>query len=137
MVQVLKEFSQYIPNKLIKLKLLEKGEFVEQSFTISEDFQKRPQELKKVTNNYFLIAYKKLGVNGTDYLGVRNEEFSISSFELFDVDSEQDILSAGFSYNFNKKTTFLINFQRIGYNNELHSSSFRFNQFFALLQLRF
>ena len=85
----------------------------------------------------FLIAYKKLGVNGTDYLGVRNEDFSISSFELFDVDSEQDILSAGFSYDFNKKTTFLINFQRIGYNNELHSSSFRFNQFFALLQLRF
>ena len=48
--------------------------------------------------------YKKLGVNGTDYLGVRNEDFSISSFELFDVDLEQDILSAGFSYYFNKKT---------------------------------
>ena len=60
MVLVLKEFSQYIQNKLIKLKLLEKVEFVEQNFTISEDFQKRPQELKKVTNNYFLIAYKIL-----------------------------------------------------------------------------
>ena len=85
----------------------------------------------------FLIAYKKLGINGTDYLGVRDEDFSISSFELFDVDSEQDILSAGFSYDFNKKTTFLINFQRIRYEDMLHLSSFRFNQFFALLQLRF
>ena len=94
-------------------------------------------ELELFKKFNFLIAYKKLGVNGTDYLGVRNEDFSISSFELFDVDSEQDILSVGFSYDFNKKTTFLINFQSIGYNNELHSSSFIFNQFFALLQLRF
>ena len=85
----------------------------------------------------FLIAYKKLGVNGTDYLGVRNEDFSISSFELFDVDSKQEILSAGFSYDFNKKTTFLINFQRIGYDNMSDLNSFSFNQFFALLQLRF
>ena len=43
-----------------KIEVIRKVEFAEQNFTISEDFQKRPQELKKVTNNYFLIAYKIL-----------------------------------------------------------------------------
>jgi len=80
---------------------------------------------------------KKLAVDGVDYLGVRDHNFRISSFDLFRVDSDQDILSLGFSYDFNKKTTFLINAQRIRFVDKLNLASYSFNQIFALIQLKF
>ena len=94
-------------------------------------------EIEILNKLFFLLAYKKLAVDGVDYLGVRDHNFRISSFDLFRVDSDQDILSLGFCYDFNKKTTFLINAQRIRFVDKLNLASYSFNQIFALIQLKF
>ena len=94
-------------------------------------------EIEILNKLFFLLAYKKLAVDGVDYLGVRDHNFRISSFDLFIVDSDQDILSLGFSYDFNKKTTFLINAQRIRFEDKINLASYSFNQIFALIQLKF
>ena len=84
-----------------------------------------------------LMAYKRLAVTGNDYLSVRDSDFSISSFELFDVNSKQEIISAGMMYSFNKKTSFMLNYQLVNFTDLMNNSSFDFNQFFALIQLKF
>ena len=84
-----------------------------------------------------LMAYKRLAVTGIDYLSVRDNDFSISSFELFDVNSKQEIISAGMMYSFNKKTSFMLNYQLVNFTDLMNNSSFDFNQFFALIQLKF
>ena len=84
-----------------------------------------------------LMAYKRLAVQGRDYLSVRNGDFTISSFNLFDVNHIQQIASAGIMYSFNEKTSFMVNYQLVKFENLMSNVSFDFNQIFALIQLKF
>ena len=84
-----------------------------------------------------LAAYKRLAVKGKDYLAVRDGDFTITSFNLFDANHIQQIASAGIMYSFNEKTSFMVNYQLVTFENLMTTSSFDFNQIFALIQLKF
>ena len=84
-----------------------------------------------------LMAYKRLAVQGRDYLAVRDGDFTITSFNLFDANHIQQIASAGIMYSFNEKTSFMLNYQLVKFENLMSNVSFDFNQIFALIQLKF
>ena len=54
-VLALKEYSQFIQNKLIKLMLRKKVKSGELNFIILEDFPRKHQGLKRVQNNSILV----------------------------------------------------------------------------------
>ena len=85
----------------------------------------------------FLAAFKRLAVKGRDYLSVRDADFQITSFNLFDANHLQQIVSGGIMYSFNAKTSFMLNYQLVKFENLMSNSSYDFNQVFALIQLKF
>ena len=74
---------------------------------------------------------------GLDYLPIRNEDFSIESFNTFQCDLIHEINSFGMAYDFNKKSSVLLNYQILNFEDNLLANEFSINQFFVLVQIKF
>ena len=86
---------------------------------------------------YLLFGHKNIISNGVDYLPVRDQSFSISSFNKWESDLNQKINSLGLMYKFNDNSSLLVNYQSMSYNDNLSDINFRINQFFILVQIKF
>ena len=93
--------------------------------------------MEAIKNFYLIFGYKSINASGIDYLSVRNDDFIISSFDKLQLDINQKISSFGLKYNFNKKSSLLLNYQEMKFSNNLLDSNFKINQFFILVQIRF
>ena len=74
---------------------------------------------------------------GLDYLPIRNEDFSVESFNAFQCDLVHEINSFGMAYNFNKKSSVLLNYQILNFEDKLLNNEYIINQFFVLVQIKF
>ena len=94
-------------------------------------------EFEILTNLSILSSYKRLMSKGLDYLPIRNEDFSIESFNAFQCDLIHEINSFGMAYDFNKKSSVLLNYQILNFEDNLLANEFSINQFFVLVQIKF
>ena len=94
-------------------------------------------EMEAIKNFYLIFGYKSINASGIDYLSVRNDDFIISSFDKLQLDINQKISSFGLKYNFNKKSSLLLNYQEMKFSNNLLDSNFKIDQFFILVQIKF
>ena len=72
-----------------------------------------------------------------DYLPIRSNDFTIESYNSFQCDLVHEINSLGLAYDFNKKSSVLINYQILNFNDKILDNSFSINQFFVLVQIKF
>ena len=84
-----------------------------------------------------LYGYKEIKSKGLDYLSVRDNNFTISSFDKFETDMNHTINSIGLKYDFTKRSSLLLNYQYVKCNYEMSNLSFIINQFFILAQIKF
>ena len=94
-------------------------------------------EFEFIDKFYLLFGHKNIISNGVDYLPVRDQSFSISSFNKWESDLTQKINSLGLLYKFNDNSSLLVNYQSMSYNDNLSDINFRINQFFILVQIKF
>ncbi len=94
-------------------------------------------EFEVLKNLSILSSYKRLFSNGLDYLPIRNNDFTIESYNAFECDLVHEISSLGIGYDFNKKSSVLINYQILNFTDKLFNNSFSINQFFVLVQIKF
>ena len=94
-------------------------------------------EFEILTNLSILSSYKRLMSKGLDYLPIRNEDFSIKSFNAFQCNLVHEINSFGMVYDFNKKSSVLLNYQILNFEDNLLANEFSINQFFVLVQIKF
>ena len=94
-------------------------------------------ELEILKNLSFLSSYKRLFSNGLDYLPIRSNDFTIESYNAFQCDLVHEINSLGLAYDFNKKSSVLINYQILNFSDKILDNSFSINQFFVLVQIKF
>ena len=94
-------------------------------------------EFEFIDKFYLLFGHKNIISNGVDYLPVRDQSFSISSFNKWESDLNQKINSLGLMYKFNDNSSLLVNYQSMSYNDNLSDINFRINQFFILVQIKF
>ena len=90
-----------------------------------------------IKNFHFLYGYKAINSRGLDYLSVRDNNFTISSFEKFEIDMNHTVNSIGLKYDFTKRSSLLLNYQHVKCNYEMSNLSFIINQFFILAQIKF
>lgn len=88
-------------------------------------------------NFHLLFGHKNIISKGVDYLPVRDQNFSISSFNKWESDLNQKISSVGLMYEFNDNSNLLVNYHSMNYNDNLSDINFRINQFFILVQIKF
>ena len=62
---------------------------------------------------------------------------SRSSTMAFQCDLVHEINSFGLAYDFNKKSSVLINYQILNFSDKILDNSFSINQFFVLVQIKF
>ncbi|MEJ6753613.1 MAG: hypothetical protein QNK57_00375, partial [Flavobacteriales bacterium] len=86
---------------------------------------------------HLLYGYKEIKSKGLDYLSVRDNNFTISSFDKFETDMNHTINSIGLKYDFTKRSSLLLNYQYVKCNYEMSNLSFIINQFFILAQIKF
>ena len=86
---------------------------------------------------HLLYGYKEIKSKGLDYLAVRDNNFTISSFDKFETDMKHTINSIGLKYDFTKRSSLLLNYQYVKCNYEMSNLSFIINQFFILAQIKF
>jgi hypothetical protein len=94
-------------------------------------------EFEILKNLSVLSSYKRLFSYGLDYLPIRNTDFSIESYNAFQCDLIHEISSFGLAYDFNKKSSVLINYQILNFSDKILDNSFSINQFFVLVQIKF
>jgi hypothetical protein len=94
-------------------------------------------ELEILKNLSVLSSYKRLFSNGLDYLPTRSNDFTIESYNAFQCDLVHEINSLGLAYDFNKKSSVLINYQILNFSDKILDNSFSINQFFVLVQIKF
>ena len=94
-------------------------------------------DLEFLENFYLMFGYKNIHSKGIDYLPIRNNNFSISSYNKFESDMNQKINSVGLKYNFNDNSSLLLNYHSMNYNNKLSDLNFKINQIFILAQIKF
>ena len=94
-------------------------------------------ELEIIKNLHLLYGYKSINAQGLDYLSVRDDNFTISSFHKIEINMNQNISSIGLKYDFTKKSSLILNYQNIRCNYEKSELSFIINQFFILAQIKF
>ena len=94
-------------------------------------------ELEILKNLSVLSSYKRLFSNGLDYLPIRSSDFTIESYNAFQCDLVHEINSFGLAYDFNKKSSVLINYQILNFSDKILNNSFSINQFFVLVQIKF
>ena len=94
-------------------------------------------ELEIIKNLHLLYGYKSINAQGLDYLSVRDDNFTISSFHKIEINMNQNISSIGLKYDFTKKSSLILNYQNISCNYEYSELSFIINQFFILAQIKF
>mgnify|MGYP001275420469 CR=1 FL=1 len=94
-------------------------------------------ELEIIKNLHLLYGYESINAQGLDYLSVRDDNFTISSFHKIEINMNQNISSIGLKYDFTKKSSLILNYQNIRCNYEKSELSFIINQFFILAQIKF
>ena len=94
-------------------------------------------ELEILKNLSVLSSYKRLFSFGLDYLPIRSNDFTIESYNAFQCDLVHEINSLGLAYDFNKKSSVLINYQILNFSDKILDNSFSINQFFVLVQIKF
>jgi hypothetical protein len=90
-----------------------------------------------IKNLHLLYGFKSINTHGIDYLSVRDDNFTISSFQKFEINMNQDVSSIGLKYDFTEKSSLILNYQNIRCNYENSDLSFIINQFFILAQIKF
>ncbi len=94
-------------------------------------------ELEMIKNLHLLYGYKSINAQGLDYLSVRDDNFTIASFQKIEINMNQNVSSIGLKYDFTKKSSLILNYQNIRCNYEKSELSFIINQFFILAQIKF
>ena len=94
-------------------------------------------EFQIINNLSILASHKRLKSKGLDYLPIRNEDFSIESFNAFNCDLVHEINSFGIAFDFSKKSSVLLNYQILNFKDNLLASEYVVNQFFVLVQIKF
>ena len=94
-------------------------------------------EFEILNNLSILSSYKRLFSEGLEYLPIRNNDFTIESYNAFQCDLVHEINSFGIGYDFNEKSSLLINYQILNFSDKLLDNSFSINQFFVLVQIQF
>lgn len=94
-------------------------------------------ELEIIKNLHLLYGYKSINAQGLDYLSVRDDNFTISSFQKIEINMNQNVSTIGLKYDFTKKSSLILNYQNIRCNYENSELSFIINQFFILAQIKF
>ena len=94
-------------------------------------------EFEIFNNLSILSSYKRLFSEGLEYLPIRNNDFTIESFNAFQCDLVHEINSFGIGYDFNEKSSVLLNYQILNFSDKLLENSFSINQFFVLVQIQF
>lgn len=95
-------------------------------------------DIEVVEDLFLLVGVKRLNASGTDYLPVRFEDdFSISSYNLYSANLSEQIRALGLKYNFSKKSSLMLNYQLIEREDLLNNISFSTNQIFVLIQITF
>ena len=94
-------------------------------------------EFEVLKNLSFLSSYKRLFSSGIDYLPIRDNDFTINSFVAFQCNLVHQINSFGVAYDFNRKSSILLNYQMLNFKDNLSNNEFGINQFFVLVQIKF
>ena len=94
-------------------------------------------EFEIFNNLSILSSYKRLFSEGLEYLPIRNNDFTIESYNAFKCDLVHEINSFGIGYDFNEKSSVLLNYQILNFSDKLLDNSFSINQFFVLVQIQF
>tara|TARA_B110001452_G_scaffold100649_1_gene83494 strand:- start:848 stop:2542 length:1695 start_codon:yes stop_codon:yes gene_type:complete len=94
-------------------------------------------DLEIIKDLHLLYGYKSINSQGIDYLSIRDDNFTISSFQKFEINMNQDVSSVGLKYDFTKKSSLILNYQNIRCNYQNSDLSFLINQFFILAQIKF
>ena len=94
-------------------------------------------EFEIFNNLSILSSYKRLFSEGLEYLPIRNNDFTIESYNAFQCDLVHEINSFGIGYDFNEKSSVLLNYQILNFSDKLLDNSFSINQFFVLVQIQF
>ena len=94
-------------------------------------------EFEVLKNLSFLSSYKRLFSSGIDYLPIRDNDFTINSFVAFKCNLVHQINSFGVAYDFNRKSSILLNYQMLNFKDNLSNNEFGINQFFVLVQIKF
>ena len=88
-------------------------------------------------NLHLLYGFKSINAQGLDYLSVRDNNFTISSFQKIEINMNQNVTTLGLKYDFTKKSSLILNYQKIGCYYEYSELSYIINQFFILAQIKF
>jgi hypothetical protein len=94
-------------------------------------------DLEVIQDLFLLVGLKKLNASGIDYLPVREDDFSITSYNLYSASISEQISAFGLKYTFSKKSSLMLNYQlidRVDLQNNIYYSS---NQIFVLIQITF
>jgi hypothetical protein len=94
-------------------------------------------DLEIIKNLHLLYGYKSINSQGLDYLSVRDDNFTISSFYKILINTNQNVTTMGLKYDFTKKSSLILNYQKIGCYYEYSELSYIINQFFILAQIKF
>lgn len=94
-------------------------------------------DLEIVNNLYLLFGIKKVEANGIDYLPLRQDDTSISSYNLYTANLSEQISAFGLKYNFSSNSSLLFNYQLFKREDLENSFSFSTNQIFVLIQIAF
>tara|TARA_B100000768_G_scaffold125990_1_gene116635 strand:+ start:5750 stop:7441 length:1692 start_codon:yes stop_codon:yes gene_type:complete len=94
-------------------------------------------DIELIKNLHLLYGYKSINAQGIDYISIRDDNFTITSFQKFEINTNQNVSSVGLKYDFTKKSSLIMNYQNIRCDYENSDLSFIINQFFILAQIKF